>query len=247
MDLLGGPTMKKIKVTVWNEYHHEVTNEKIAAIYPQGIHGCLEEFLSEAGMEVTTATLAMEEHGLSQQVLDTTDVLIWWGHLRHDDVADEIVQRVYQRVQQGMGLIALHSAHASKIFKKLCGTSSEKLKWRVADEKEVLWTVAPGHPIVEGLEEKIILPQEEMYGEFFHIPTPEELIFISWFEGGEVFRSGFTLQRGQGKVFYFRPGHEEYPTFLIPEVQQVIINAVRWAAPTGVKEITSGNVTPTIE
>ena len=143
-----------------------------------------------------------------------------------------------------MGLIVLHSGHASKIFQKLCGTDSGCLKWREDGEKEILWAVDPGHPIVAGLEEKIIIPQEEMYGEHFNIPQPDEQVFISWFEGGEVFRSGCCWHRGKGKVFYFRPGHEAFPVYYQPEIQKVIINAVKWAVPTDAPEVVYGNTAP---
>ena len=223
--------MGKIRVTVWNEYLHETKYEAIRAIYPQGMHGCIAGFLREAGLDAGTATLREEEHGLTQEKLDNTDVLLWWGHMAHHEVADEVVERVYRRVMQGMGLIVLHSGHASKIFKKLCGTDSDQLRWREANEKEILWVLDPAHPIADGLPDHFILPHEEMYGETFVIPKPDDLVLMSWFEGGEVFRSGVTFTRGLGKIFYFRPGHEAFPTFFNKDVQRVIINAVRWAAP----------------
>lgn len=223
--------MGNIRVTVWNEFLHETRYEAIRAVYPEGIHGCIAGFLKEAGLETATATLREEEHGLSQERLDSTDVLLWWGHMAHDEVSDEVVDRVYRHVMQGMGLICLHSAHASKIFRKLCGTESQLLRWREAGEKEILWVMSPGHPIAQGLPDHILLPNEEMYGETFVIPRPDELVFMSWFEGGEVFRSGVTYTRGLGRVFYFRPGHEAFPTFFNRDIQKVIINAVRWAAP----------------
>lgn len=222
---------RTIHATVWNEYKHELRHEAIRAIYPEGIHGAIAAFLREAGMEAGTATLAEPEHGLTQEVLDRTDVLLWWGHMAHHEVEDAIVERVYKRVMDGMGLIVLHSGHASKIFRKLCGTDSELLRWREANEKEILWVMDPSHPIVQGVPDHIILPHEEMYGETFIIPKPDELVFVSWFEGGEVFRSGVTYTRGRGKIFYFRPGHETFPTFHNKDIQQVITNAVRWAAP----------------
>ncbi len=222
---------RKIRVTVWNEYRHEKRSERVAAVYPEGIHGAIAAYLNEQpDLEARTATLDEPEHGLTEEVLANTDVLTWWGHMAHRDVEDEIVERVHKRVLDGMGLIALHSAHFAKIFIRLMGTSCT-LKWREADEKERMWVVAPGHPIVEGLGQYIELPHEEMYGEFFDIPEPDTLVFVSWFEGGEVFRSGCCYQRGAGKIFYFRPGHESYPTYFNPEVRSVIANAVRWAAP----------------
>jgi len=231
-----------ISVTVWNEYVHEVNTPEIAKLYPDGIHGCIAGFLREAGMDVKTATLKEKDHGLTDEVLNSTDVLIWWGHMAHGDVEDRIVNKVHARVLEGMGLIVLHSGHASKIFSKICGTETGKLKWREANEKEILWVIDPAHPIADGLEEKIIIPHEEMYGEFFHIPPPDELVFISWFEGGDVFRSGICYKKEKGKIFYFRPGHETYPIYFIPEIQKVITNAVKWAVPCKMPEITSGHI-----
>ncbi len=236
-----------INVTVWNEYYHEVTFKEIAEIYPKGIHGCIADFLTTDGMNVKTATLAQEEHGLTQEVLDSTDVLIWWGHMRHDMVENEIVDRVYNRVQNGMGLIVLHSGHGSKIFRKLLGTDSHILKWREAAEKEILWVIDYSHPIVDGVNEKIIIEHEEMYGEPFAIPTPDEQVFISWFEGGEIFRSGCTWRRGKGKIFYFRPGHEAFPVYHNTEIQKVISNAVKWAKPTNAPVAEVGNTKPIVE
>ncbi|RXK18633.1 ThuA domain-containing protein [Macrococcus sp. DPC7161] len=229
-----------MKVTVWNEYRHEQESEKVRSVYPEGIHNAIKGFLEG---DVQVATLDMPEHGLTQEVLDQTDVLVWWGHKAHDEVSDEVVERVHQRVLQGMGLVVLHSGHFSKIFKKLMGTGCD-LKWREADEKERIWTVDPTHPIAEGLPEYFELEKEEMYGEHFDIPAPDELIFISWFEGGEVFRSGATFKRGNGKIFYFRPGHETYPTYFNPYVQKVIQNAVKWAKPTTNSYPTYGNFKP---
>ncbi|MFE7063210.1 ThuA domain-containing protein [Sutcliffiella sp. NPDC057660] len=232
-----------IKVTVWNENRHEQTNEKVREVYPEGIHGAIASFLKEDNFEVRTATLDEPEHGLTEEVLNSTDVLVWWGHMAHDDVSDEIVTRVKNRVLDGMGLIVLHSGHFSKIFKTLMGTTCD-LKWREADEKERIWVVSPGHPIAEGIGEYIDIEREEMYGEHFDIPDPDELVFVSWFEGGEVFRSGCTYKRGKGKVFYFRPGHETYPTYYHEKVQKVISNAVKWAKPTECGPVHYGNAKP---
>jgi trehalose utilization protein len=232
-----------IRVTVWNENVHEKIHEEVRKVYPQGIHTALAEGLKQPGFEIRTATLDEPEHGLTEEVLNGTDVLIWWGHMAHDKVDDAIVGRVQQRVLQGMGLIVLHSGHFSKIFKKLMGTSCD-LKWREASEKERIWVVDPAHPIAEGLGEYFELEHEEMYGEHFDIPAPDELVFVSWFEGGEVFRSGCTYHRGQGKVFYFRPGHETYPTYYHPKVLKVISNAVKWAAPVHGAKPVYGNAKP---
>ena len=222
---------RSLRITVWNEFRHERSNPQVGRVYPHGIHEALAAPLRAAGHTVRTATLDEGEHGLGGDVLATTDVLLWWGHQAHAEVQDEIVDRIHARVLEGMGLIALHSAHFSKIFKRLMGTSCD-LKWRVADERERLWVVAPGHPIVAGLPERIELAREEMYGEHFDIPPPDELVLVSWFQGGEVFRSGCCFRRGAGRIFYFRPGHETYPTYHDPAIQRVIKNAVGWAAPS---------------
>ncbi|HUS45576.1 MAG TPA: ThuA domain-containing protein [Phycisphaerae bacterium] len=223
---------KPICVTVWNEGIHEKTDKKVAEVYPQGIHGAIAAHLGkQQGIEVVaTATLEQPEHGLTEAVLEKTDVLTWWAHMAHDQVEDKIVDRVHKRVLEGMGLILLHSGHFSKIFQKLMGTGCG-LKWREAAEMERLWVVRPGHPIADGLPEYFELAHTEMYGELFDIPQPDELVFISWFEGGEVFRSGCCWHRGKGKVFYFRPGHETFPIYYDENVLKVLANAVRWAAP----------------
>lgn len=226
-----------IRVTVWNEGRHEKTHEEVRRVYPHGIHAVLAEAFRGAGFEARTATLDEPEHGLTEKVLAETDVLTWWGHMAHQDVSDEIVNRVAKRVLEGMGLIVLHSGHMSKPFLKLMGTTGA-LKWREAGEKERLWIVDPSHPIAAGLPEYFELPHEEMYGEFFDVPAPDQLVLVSWFQGGEVFRSGCCWNRGLGKIFYFRPGHETFPTYYQKEVQQVLINAVRWAAPVDLPKIT---------
>lgn len=230
-----------MRITVWNEFRHEQTNDTVKAIYPDGMHSVIANFLSEAGFETGTATLDEPEHGLTEDVLKQTDVLIWWGHMAHDEVDDAIVTRVQERVLRGMGLVVLHSGHFSKIFKRLMGTSCN-LKWREVGEKERLWVVNPAHPIARGLAEYIEVPQAEMYGEHFDIPEPDALVLVSWFEGGEVFRSGCCYHRGMGKIFYFRPGHETYPIYFQPEVQQVIINGVNWAKPAQPVDVDFGNV-----
>lgn len=219
-----------IRVTVWNEFRHERNPEgEPGKLYPEGMHTVIANHLRSQGMEVRTAVLDDPEHGLSEDVLDKTDVLTWWGHLAHDKVEDKIVERVYSRVLAGMGLLVFHSGHFSKIFKKLMGTTCD-LKWREAGEKERLWVIDPSHPITEGLPEYFELPNTEMYGERFDIPQPDELVFISWFAGGEVFRSGCCWHRGRGKIFYFRPGHETYPIYYNETVMKVITNGVLWAA-----------------
>ena len=230
---------KKIRVTVWNEFRHEIKHENVKAVYPNGLHTVIGEGLLAAGdFEVNYAWLDKDaEHGLSEEVLQNTDVLTWWGHCAHHEVKDEIVDRVQKHVQQGMGLVVLHSGHFSKIFKRMMGTTCS-LKWREAAEKERVWTVESAHPIAQGLPEYFELPHTEMYGERFDIPTPKDVVFISWYEGGEVFRSGVTFERGYGRIFYFAPGHETFPIYRDENVRKIIANGVRWAAPRIRREIT---------
>ena len=219
-----------MRVTIFNEYLHEVESDVVHAIYPEGIHAVLGEAITRlAGADVGYATLREDEHGLTQQVIDATDVLFWWGHKAHDQVADAVVERVQRAVLGGMGLVALHSAHYSKPFQKLLGTNAS-LRWREADEKERLWNLQPSHPLMAGVPDYFELEREEMYGERFDVPDPDELLMLSWFQGGDVFRSLATWRRGHGTVVYFRPGHETYPTYHDPNVQRVIANAAGYAA-----------------
>jgi trehalose utilization protein len=218
-------------IVVWNEHVHERGGGVPAELYPEGIHGAIAAGLRTAFGEnalVRTATLDQPGHGLPDDVLDEADVLVWWGHLAHDRVPDELATRVQQRVLAGMGLVVLHSAHYSKPFRLLMGTSCS-LRWREADDRELVWTVSPGHPIAAGVPAVIPLERHEMYGEFFDIPAPDELVFISSFSGGEVFRSGCCFHRGKARVFYFSPGHETYPVYHDPTIQRVIANAVGWS------------------
>lgn len=234
--------MQKIRVTVWNEYRHEKQDERVKKLYPEGMHTVIAKALNQEGdIEAGTATLDEPEHGLTEDVVTQSDVLIWWGHIAHDEVRDEVVERVHKRVLEGMGLIVLHSGHFSKIFRRVLGTNCS-LKWREIGEKERLWNIEPSHEITRGISEYIELEHTEMYGERFDIPTPDKLIFVSWFAGGEVFRSGCVWERGHGRIFYFRPGHETYPIFYHQEIIKVITNAVRWARPRIIKEDACPNV-----
>lgn len=226
-----------INVLIWNEFLHEKCQPPVAELYPEGIHCCIGEFLSEDGdISVRYATLDMENQGITEEILADTDVLIWWGHMAHGEVTDRTAQLVARRVNGGMGFIALHSAHHSKPFRLLMGTTCN-LKWRHGD-RERLWCISPFHPIAKGVPEHFELPTEEMYGEPFDIPTPDEVVFLGWFAGGEVFRSGVTYRRGAGKIFYFQPGHEEYPIYHDKNIRRVILNAVRWACPDSRKDMT---------
>ncbi|MCL2831738.1 MAG: ThuA domain-containing protein [Treponema sp.] len=222
-----------INVMIYNEFVHELKDEKVKAVYPDGIHSVIKSFLEKDSSIGKIRCAVLEDHRqtLSKEALDDTDVLVWWGHMRHQEVDDEAVARVCRRVLDGMGLVVLHSGHASKPFKALMGTDTHLLRWREAGEKVRLWNIAKNHPITRGLSETFTIPHDETYGEPFGIPNPDELIFLSWFQGGEVFRSGCTWRRGEGKVFYFQSGHETFPIYYQNEVQLVITNAVKWACP----------------
>jgi len=225
-----------IRVTIWNEHVHERREKTVAQLYPDGMHGAIADGLRrELGDQVAIriATLDEPQHGLTSDVLAETDVMTWWGHDGHDRVDDAVVDRVHERVLQGMGIVVLHSGHHSKIFRRLMGTTCH-LRWRSdpGGERELIWTVNPAHPIAAGVPQPIVIPRQEMYGEFFDIPQPDELVFISSFAGGEVFRGGCCFYRGAGRVFYFSPGDQEFPVYHQPEVQRVIANSVRWCAST---------------
>ena len=220
-----------IRVTVWGENVHEHSNELVKNMYPEGMHSCIASALDEdPEISSRTATLQENEQGLTEEVLKETDVLTWWGHAAHNQVEDRIVDRVQERVLEGMGLILLHSAHFSKIFRRLMGTTCS-LIWREAGEMERVWVCNPGHPITNGLNRFFEIPQSEMYGEPFQVPSAEEIIFSSWFQGGETFRSGLVYRRGNGKIFYFSPGHETYPIYYQKEIRMILRNAVKWARP----------------
>ena len=226
--------MSKIKVTIWNENVHEQDPGRVGdimrAIYPTGIHGCLQQELAADDLEIRTATLDMPEQGLPDSLLNDTDVLMWWGHAAHGRVEDQLVDRIQKRVQGGMGLIVMHSGHMSKIFGRMMGTSC-RLRWREVGEKERIWTIDASHPIAQGLPETFTLDHTEMYGEPFDIPQDGHIVFMTWYEGGNVFRSGVTFQRDKGKIFYFAPGHETFPIYHDKNVVKVLGNAIRWAAP----------------
>lgn len=220
-----------IRVLVWNEYYHEQVQEAARTVYPNGIHNAIADFLRCDDVAVRTATLEDENNGITKEVLSETDVLIWWGHVRHGAVSDEATALVRQAVLDGMGAVFLHSAHHSKPFRALLGTDCN-LTWRESGDREVLWVTEPAHPITAGIDRYFVLPHEETYGEPFTIPTPDKILFLGHFSGGEAFRSGCLFERGNGKIFYFQPGHETFPTFYDKNVQTVIRNAVRYLAPT---------------
>ncbi len=231
-----------IRVLVWNEFRHERNSESAASkIYPNGIHQTIADFLQCDDICVKTATQDEENCGITKELLDETDVLIWWSHSQKKKVPDEVAKLVQEAVHEGMGAIFLHSAHLSKPFTMLMGTPCT-LTWRETGDSELLWVVDPSHPIAAGIDRAIYLPHEETYGEPFFIPEPSKSLFIASFSGGEVFRAGCLFERGNGKVFYFQPGHESYPIYHVPEIQTVIRNAVRFLAPTYRAKVTCPRV-----
>lgn len=218
-----------INVTIYNEFVHEQEYEGIRKVYPKGIHNCIKEFLqTDENLNIKTATFEMEKHGLSTEVLDNTDVLLFWSHARQDEFSDKVAEDIKNHVLGGMGFIPLHSAHFSKPMKLLMGTTMS-LKWKHG-ESERLFCICPTHPIAENVPEFFEIPAEEMYGEFFDIPKPDDVIYTGWFSNGYVFRSACTWTRGNGRIFYFQPGHEEYPVYYQKEIQQIIKNGVYWCA-----------------
>ena len=218
------------RVTLWTEACIQRERADISSIYPGGMDATIAGGIVDDGFILCTAGLDHSDHGLPPETLEATDVLVWWGHDAHEDVPDDRVDRVQRRVLSGMGLVVLHSGHHSKIFKRLMGTSCN-LAWREQPqgETERVWVVAPSHPVAEGLPSSFDIPQSEMYGEPFDIPSPDELVFLSWFQGGEVLRSGCAFRRGRGRIFYFGPGHETFPIYFNPHVRRDIANAIRWA------------------
>ena len=230
-----------IRVTIFNEYFHEKESGRAHEIYPNGIHTALKEQLEDENIKIRTVTLDDPECGLTDEVISDTDVMIWWGHLRHNLVPDNVAERVKNAVNAGMGIIFLHSAHHSKPFKLLMGTPCS-LGWRENGDREYIWVCDPSHPIAKNIGRYIRLEHEETYSEPFSIPEPDKLVFIGNYEGGEVFRAGCCYRRGYGKIFYFQPGHETYPTFYNKEILTVIKNAICWAPPDYRHEIFCPNI-----
>jgi len=223
--------MNKINVVIWNEFRHEKTKEKARALYPNGLHATIKGYLDKnEDMEITLAALDDPDQGLSDERLQNTDVLVWWGHMAHDEVDSVLVKKIRDRVWEGkMGFIALHSAHMARPFCAIVGTEGVLSCGR--NQKEIMWTLMPSHEISAGIPDHFLIEEEELYAEPFHIPEPDELVFGAWFEDGHILRAGAGFRRGAGKIFYFQPGHETCPSFHNPYVLRVIENAIRWVRP----------------
>ncbi len=235
-----------MKVLIFNEFYHEQNHEKAKAVYPEGIHIALKKALECDDIEIETVTLDTCAEVITEEKLAKTDVCLWWGHMMHHKVPDEVADKVVKAVHSGMGIIFLHSAHFSKPFKKLMGSPCA-LTWREDDDRELVWVCDPSHPIAQGIGRFIKLDHEETYGEPFSIPEPDKVVFIGHFEGGEVFRAGCCFKRGNGNIFYFQPGHETYPTYHNEDVIRVIKNAIYWAKPVYRNEITCPHVKKPLE
>lgn len=233
-----------IRVLIYNEFIHEQIHAKAKEVYPDGIHNCIKSQIECDDIVVDTVTLD-EIDTITEERLENVDVLIWWGHMAHNKVPDEVAERVKVAVNSGMGFIALHSAHHSKPIKSILGTTGN-LTWRDEPDRELVWVVKPHHPIAQGIGRFIKLDLEEAYGEPFAIPEADELVFIGSFEAGEVFRAGCCFVKG-GKIFYFQPGHETFPTFYNKDVIRVIKNAVYWANPVCKVKIGVPNVKKPLE
>lgn len=225
---------KQINVVIWNEFRHEKRDPAVAQIYPDGIHACIRDFLKEDdNLNITLAALDDPDQGISDELLNKTDVLFWWGHMAHGEVDDKLVEKIRNRVYAGkMGLIVLHSGHHSKVFRSIVGATGN-LSWG-RNQKEVVWNLMPQHPIAAGIPDHFILKSEELYAEPFYIPQPDQLVFGGWYEDGHIFRSGCCFFRGVGKIFYFQPGHEYCRSFYNPYVQRIIRNAVEWVKPADI-------------
>ena len=217
-----------IRVTFWHEFRHEKTSEVVKAIYPDGLHAYLKSQLECDDIEITLAALDDPNQGITDELLENTDVLMWWGHMAHKEVDDELVEKIRQRVYSGMGFLPLHSAHHSKPFQRIIGCTGN-LRWG-RNQKAIVWNLAPWHPIAKGVPMSFQIT-EELYSEPFYIPKPDDIVFATWFEDGNIFRGGITYRRGLGKIFYFHTGHESVESLKDENVQRIIKNAIYWCAP----------------
>ena len=214
-----------LRVRVWCE------GTAPKSVYPQDIDGVLgDDLRRRAGLEVSLARLGQSDAGLADAALDATDVLIWWGRLRHDDLPEARSKAIVERVKAGrIGFVALHASCASKPFKTLMGTPCEPRGWRDDGQPEHVEIKAPAHPIARGVA-AFTIPKTAMYLEPFAVPAPETVVLVSSWGPNETFRSGLTWTIGEGRVVYFRPGHDAFPVLFHTSVRQVIYNAALWAA-----------------
>ena len=216
---------KPIRVRVWCE------GTAPKSVYPNDIDGAIADSLrKQPGLDVSSARLDSADAGLSDASLDATDVLVWWGRLRHADLPDSRARAIAARVRAGkLGFVALHASCLSKPFVELMGGRCELGGWREDGRPERVEITTPGHPIARGIS-PFLIPRTSMFAEPFRVPMPETVVMTSTFDRGETFRSGLTWAVDKGRVAYFRPGHDGFPIFFHPSVRQVIANAVTWTA-----------------
>ena len=227
----------KRKVVVWSEGSANV-DEGSKKVYPEDINTAIAEGLAPLkarGWEIVKATLGDPDQGISDELLAGTDVLIWWGHKKHGEVKNELVDKIDQRVRDGkMGFIATHSSHFAKPFKKLMGTACSWGEYVVDGTSVEILVKEPSHPICRGVR-SFKLPKIERYGEPFAVPAPEAVPLDGRYTKPDgktaPARMGLCWAVGKGKVFYFTPGHETYDDYYRPEVRRIFVNAVQWAAP----------------
>ncbi len=212
-----------LRVRVWCE------GTAPRAVYPQDIDGAVAAHLGKSpGVKVERARLTDPSAGLADAALDATDVLIWWGHIRHDAVPDDRAQAVIRRVRAGkLGLVALHSSCASKPFKGLMGMSCEPGGWREDGRPEHVKIAAPDHPIARGVA-PFTIPRSDMFAEPFDVPAPETVVLVSSWDRGETLRSGLTWSVDKGRVAFLRTGHDAFPVLFHPAVRQLLANASQW-------------------
>jgi trehalose utilization protein len=219
------PKERPIRVRIWCE------GTATRSVYPDDIDGALADQLArQAGFTVTRGRLSDPQAGLSDQSLGASDVLMWWGHLRHDEVPDDRAAAVVRLVREGqLGFIALYASCGSKPFRMMMSMPCDPGSWREDGRPEFVSVRAPDHPIARGIA-PFTIPKTDMFSEPFAVPSPETVVFVSTWERGETLRSGLTWTIGKGRVAYLRTGPESYPVLFHPSIRQTIANSVRWVA-----------------
>jgi trehalose utilization protein len=217
----GGP----LRVRIWCE------GTAPKSTYPDEIDGALADQLGRVpGLSVTKARLSDPDAGLSDADLDATDVLTWWGHVRHEEVPDDRAMAVVKRVREGrLGFVALYASCGSKPFKQMMSMTCEPGSWREDGRPEFVSVRTPGHPIARGIT-PFTIRKTDMFAEPFAVPPPETVVFVSSWEKGETLRSGLTWTIGSGRVAYLRTGPENFPVLFHPSIRQAVLNSVNWVA-----------------
>lgn len=216
---------RPVRVRIWCE------GTAPRSVYPDDIDGALADVLGrQAGLVVSRGRLTDLQAGLSDQVLDASDALVWWGHLRHDAVPDDRALAVVKRVREGrLGFVALYAACGSKPFRQMMSMPCEPGSWREDGRPEFVSIKAPDHPIARGIA-PFTISKTDMFSEPFAVPEPETVVFVSSWQKGETLRSGLTWTIGKGRVAYLRTGPDNYPVLFHPSIRQAIANSVRWVS-----------------